>query len=124
LDSGNHQINEVCYDKFSAHQFSTRMMEEGFPMVEVGATVGNFSEPTKKLEALIAEGKIHHNGDPVLGWEISNVVGHYDRKENVYPVKERPENKIDGAIALIMALNRALIRGSANVEPLYQVFFI
>jgi len=37
---------------------------------------------------------------------IGNVVGHYDAKENVYPRKERPKNKIDGAIALIMALGR------------------
>jgi phage terminase large subunit-like protein len=114
IDSNSYQLQEVCYDKFSAHQFSTRMMEAGFPMVEVGATVANFSEPTKKLEALIAEGKIHHNGDPVLAWEISNVVGHYDRKDNVFPVKERPENKIDGVIALIMALNRAMIGESSG----------
>ena len=40
---------------------------------------------------------------------IGNVVGHYDAKENVYPRKERPENKIDGAIALIMALGRHMV---------------
>jgi phage terminase large subunit-like protein len=40
---------------------------------------------------------------------LGNVVGHYDAKENVYPRKERPENKIDGAIALIMALGRHMV---------------
>jgi phage terminase large subunit-like protein len=109
MDANKFQIMEICFDKFSAHQFSTRGMEKGWPMVEVGATVANFSEPTKKLEALIAEGKIHHCGDPLFAWEISNVVGHYDRKDNVFPVKERAENKIDGPISLIMALNRAML---------------
>ena len=40
---------------------------------------------------------------------LGNVVGHYDAKENVYPRKERPENKIDGAVALIMALGRHMV---------------
>lgn len=115
----NHELLEVCYDKFSAHQFATRMQDEGFPMVEVGATVANFSEATKRLDALISEGKIQHNGDPILAWEMSNVVGHYDRKDNVFPVKERPENKIDGPIAIIMALNRALV-SSGEQKSVYD----
>jgi phage terminase large subunit-like protein len=118
--SHEYQVSEVCFDPFSAHQFATRMQEQGFPMVEIRANVQNFSEPTKKLEALMAEGKIRHDGDPVLAWMLSNVVGHYDRKDNVYPVKERPENKIDGAIALIMALSRAMV-GSGRQQSIYEV---
>jgi phage terminase large subunit-like protein len=63
---------------------------------------------------LIISGKIRHDGDPVLAWALSNVVGHFDRKDNVYPTKERPENKIDPAIALIMALGRAMGRQEAR----------
>ena len=59
-------------------------------------------------------GRIAHDGDPVLAWMLGNVVGHYDAKENVYPRKERPENKIDGAIALIMALGRHMVVGDAR----------
>jgi phage terminase large subunit-like protein len=44
---------------------------------------------------------------------LVNVVGHYDAKENVYPRRERPENKIDGAIALIMALGRYMVAEEA-----------
>jgi phage terminase large subunit-like protein len=54
-------------------------------------------------------GKIVHDGNPVLSWMIGNVVGHYDAKENVYPRKERPENKIDGPVALIMAIGRHMV---------------
>ena len=73
-------------------------------MVEFRQTVANFSEPTKELEALMRSDKIAHDGNPALNWMIGNVVGHYDAKDNVYPRKERAENKIDGAIALIMAI--------------------
>ena len=89
---------EVAYDPFQATQFATRMLAEGFPMVEMRAIVKTFSEPMKHLDALISEGKFHFNGDPVLTWMFSNVVAHMDNKDNVYPKKERPENKIDGVV--------------------------
>ena len=110
--SSKFDILEVPYDPFQATQLSTRMMNEGFPMVEMRPTVLNFSEPMKELEKLVLEGKFHHNGDPILTWMISNVVCHTDAKDNIYPRKERPENKIDGVVALIMGLNRAL----ANIK--------
>ena len=74
------------------------------PAEEYRQTVANMSEATKTLDALMRERRIHHPGNAVLNWMIGNVVGHYDAKENVYPRKELPGNKIDGAIALIMAL--------------------
>jgi phage terminase large subunit-like protein len=83
-------------------------MAEGLPMVEYRQSVMTMSEPTKELDALMRDGRIEHDGNPVLTWCLSNVVGHYDRKDNVYPTKQRPEYKIDGAIALIMALGRAI----------------
>jgi phage terminase large subunit-like protein len=108
------QVVEVAYDPFQATQFATRMLAEGFPMVEMRAVVKTFSEPMKHLDGLIVDGKFHYNGDPILTWMFSNVVAHYDNKDNVYPKKERPENKIDGAIALIMALGRAMIGGDED----------
>lgn len=109
-DKNHFQIEEVPYDPFQATQLSTRMMAEGFPMVQMGATVKNFSEPMKELEAIVKDGRLHHNGDPVLAWMISNVVCHTDAKENIFPRKERAENKIDGPVALIMAIGRAITR--------------
>ena len=107
-DCSRFQVVEIPFDPFQATQLSTRMMSQGAPMVEMRPTVLNFSEPMKNLEALILQKRIHHNGDPVLGWMMSNVVCHRDAKDNIYPRKERPENKIDGAVALIMALGRAM----------------
>jgi phage terminase large subunit-like protein len=78
-------------------------------MVEVRPTILNFSEPMKTLEELIINGKLKHDGNPVMEWMISNVVCHRDQKDNIYPRKEFPQNKIDGPVAAIMALSRAMV---------------
>ncbi len=108
-------VQAVAFDPFQATQLSTRMLAEGLPMIEVRPTVLNFSEPMKTLEALVLQEKLIHDGDPVLGWMASNVVAHLDAKDNIYPRKERPENKIDGIVALIMGLSRAITPGTAVV---------
>jgi phage terminase large subunit-like protein len=105
-------IQAVAFDPFQATQLSTRMLTEGLPMIEVRPTVLNFSEPMKSLEALVLQKKLIHDGDPVMGWMASNVVAHLDAKDNIYPRKERPENKIDGIVALIMGLSRAITPGT------------
>jgi phage terminase large subunit-like protein len=103
------EVKAVAFDPFQATQFSTRMLAQGLPMIEVRPTVLNFSEPMKQLEALALTTKLAFDGDPVLTWMVSNVVCHRDAKDNIYPRKERPENKIDGVVALLMALNRLLL---------------
>jgi phage terminase large subunit-like protein len=108
------ELQAVGYDPCQATQLSTRMIAEGLPMIEVKPTVLNFSEPMKTLEALVLQRKLIHDGDPVLGWMISNVVAHLDAKDNIYPRKERPENKIDGIVALIMGLSRAMFGGACE----------
>jgi phage terminase large subunit-like protein len=100
------EVRELAYDPFQATMLITELMAEGVPVVEMRPTVLNFSEPMKSLDALIRAKQIKHNGDPVQEWMISNVVAKEDAKENVYPRKERAENKIDGVIALLMALGR------------------
>jgi len=103
-------IIEVPFDPYQATQFSTRMMAEGFEMVEVGQNVKNFSEPMKEVEKLIISGEIEFEFDPVLGWMFGNVTAQLDKKDNIYPNKERVGNKIDGVVALIMSMNRAMTR--------------
>ena len=106
-------VSEIAYDPHQATQLIGHLMDADMTCVEMRPTVLNFSEPMKQLEALAMAGRIHHDGDPVLTWMVSNVVCHLDAKDNIYPRKERVENKIDGAVALIMALGRAM----ANDEP-------
>lgn len=99
-----YDIWAVPYDRFQAVQFATRMTAEKVPMVEFAQVVSKMSEPMKAIEALVIEGKIRHDGNPMMAWMMSNVQVLVDRKDNVYPRKARPENKIDGPVALIMAM--------------------
>jgi phage terminase large subunit-like protein len=103
-------VRELCFDPYN-HRFIADPLEEGgigesqlckFPQVR-----SKMSPAIKELDTAILNGRIAHNGDPVLTWALSNVVGQYDAQENVMAEKERPENKIDPAIALIMAFARA-----------------
>lgn len=118
-DQRRHALKEVPYDPAHLSQFSGEMMDLGFPMVEVRPTVMNFSEPMKKLLELVLLGKFHHNGDPVLRWMISNVVCHRDAKDNIYPRKpegQEDKRKIDGVIALLMGLGRAMVNESNEIK--------
>lgn len=107
------QVQSAAFDPWCATQLAQRMQAEGVPMVEFRATTQNFSEPTKELDAAMRAGRIQHDGNPVLEWCIGNVVGRYDARANVYPRKTRPEQKIDAAIALIMAIGRTLAETDA-----------
>lgn len=107
-DASLYSVQQVGYDPWQASYLATRLMAEGLPMGEYRQTVQNMSEPMKQLEALVLSNKLRHNGCPVLTWSISNVVAHVDAKENIYPRKEFPENKIDPAVASIVALGEYL----------------
>ncbi|WP_373047189.1 terminase large subunit [Vulgatibacter sp.] len=103
------EIQQAAFDPWSAMQFSQRMEKAGIPMVELGMNAKNLSEPMKTLEALVFSKRLHHNGDPVLTWQMSNVEVKEDARGNIYPRKPRADSKIDGAVALITAMNRALL---------------
>jgi phage terminase large subunit-like protein len=109
----------VGYDPHQATQMVGHLLDEQVPMVEVRPTVLNFSEPMKTLEAWVLQGKFEFSGDPVLTWMVSNVVCHHDAKDNIYPRKERVENKIDGVVALLIAINRYLAaRNITNLDDI------
>lgn len=107
-DCARFRVGSVAYDPWSATQLAQRLSAQAVPVIEFRATTQNFSEPTKELDAAMQASRIEHDGNPVLEWCIGNVVGHYDPRGNVYPRKARPEQKIDGAITLIMTLGRAM----------------
>lgn len=108
-DMARLQVSEVPFDPWQATQMASHLLEKGVPMVEFRQSTGNFSEGMKTLEALVLTGKIRHNGNPMMTWMVSNTVYRPDEYENVRPRKERPENKIDGTVAAIMALARAIV---------------
>ena len=87
-------------------------------MVEVGATVQNFSEPMKELEAAVLDNRFHYAGCSVLEWMAGNVVAHCDKKDNIFPNKEGVKNKIDGIVAIIMAMKVAMM--ATDTKSVYE----
>ena len=120
-DIHRYQVREVPFDPAMITQFATEMLEEGVPMVEIPARAQNFSPAMKELEELLAAGRFHHTGDPVLAWMMSNVSlnKRWLNAGILCPTKERADSKIDGAIALFLALGRAMV--PATVEPEFFV---
>jgi phage terminase large subunit-like protein len=116
------QVREIPFDPWQATQLASHMLAEGAPMVEFRQTVQNMSEPMKALEALVLQRKLTHDANPMMAWMMSNVVCHRDAKDNIYPRKEREENKIDGPVAAIMAIGRALPGEAANPMGAYLTF--
>lgn len=109
-DAKAFRVLEVPYDPWQATQLATTLLAEGVPMVELRPTVANYSAAMKEVEALVLTQKLAHGGCPVLTWMASNVVAKLDQKDNIYPCKEAPQNKIDGLVALISAMARAMTR--------------
>jgi phage terminase large subunit-like protein len=105
-DNKKFDVREIPYDPWQATQMAQRLEKESFRVIEFPATVRNFSEPMKEFESLVRQGRLWHDDNPAFNWMISNLVVREDRKGNIFPRKERDENKIDGPVAAIMALAR------------------
>lgn len=102
------RVQQVAFDPFQAHKIIQELMAERVPVVEYRQTVLNMSEPMKDLHALVLAGQLQMRDDPCLAWMASNVVCYVDAKDNIYPRKALPGNKIDGIVAMIMARGLAI----------------
>lgn len=116
VDQG-YLIDEIAFDPHQAHMMMAELRQEGIPCVEVRPLVLNFSPAMKQMDGLIRARKYRHNGDPVFTWMLSNVVAKADAKDNVYPRKDRVENKIDGPVAHMMALARWMVGTESQSSP-------
>lgn len=108
-DLSRFDVDAIVYDPWQATQMATSLSDDDAPMVECRNTVQNMSDPMKSLEALVLDGRLRHDGNPVLTWMMGNVVARVDAKDNIFPRKERYEEKIDGVVALIMGLGNAIV---------------
>ncbi|NUO63941.1 MAG: terminase large subunit [Gemmatimonadaceae bacterium] len=120
-DLERHRLLALGSDPYNATQLLTHFQATigADKVIEVPQTVAHLSEPMKELQALIVAGRIHHDGNPALAWMIGNVTAQEDRNQNVFPRKEFPEKKIDGAVALIIAIGRALAQPD-EVSSVYE----
>lgn len=107
-DASRFRVVEIGFDNWNASHLANILQDEGLEMVEMRQGAKTLSEPMKYLEELVLDGRLHHDGNPALTWMVSNTLAKRDENDNIRPVKERDENKIDGVVALIMAIGRAM----------------
>jgi phage terminase large subunit-like protein len=112
-----YQPHEVAFDPWKAAHLAQQLMKDGAQAVEFRQTVQNMSGPMKELESAIKSGRLHHDGNPMLTWMMSNVVAKLDAKDNIYPRKEKPEQKIDAAVAAVMGIARAMSGDEFSAMP-------
>lgn len=104
-------VEEIAMDAWGSREIAPVLQEDGFTVIDVPQNVRYLSEPMKQIAALIDAGRFHHDGNEAAVWMFSNVSVKPDRNDNIFPRKDgdRPEKKIDAAVATILAMGRAML---------------
>jgi phage terminase large subunit-like protein len=110
--------SEVCLDPWGAVALVQELTAAGYEsqVVQIRQGAKTQSAPMQEMEAAVLDGRVHHDGDPLLRWCVGNVIARADRNGNIAPDRESDGKKIDAAVALINALVRAML----GVEPAYS----
>lgn len=120
--AASHQVQEVVYDPKFATYFATKLADDdGLLMVEMPQTSARFTLPIVEIENQVLTKGLMHDANPAVAWMISNVVMRESKFSGLrHPTKEKPENKIDAPVAMIMAMSRAL---NNEAEPDLSDYF-
>jgi phage terminase large subunit-like protein len=131
-DMADYRIEELAFDRWGSQKITTDLQDMGFEiktdashaessgqtLVQFGQGFASMSSPTKEVEKMVLGQELAHGGNPVLAWMISNVAIRMDPAGNKKPDKEKSTERIDGAVALIMAIGRAMKRN--NTTSVYE----
>lgn len=115
-DANNLTIKEVPYDEWGGFQIAKNIDDAGYDSIKMPKNTKTFSPAMKELEAAIAAGRFHHDGNPILSWMIGNVISKTGKNETEFPDKEKSFKKIDGAVATLMGISRILTLSSNPEE--------
>ena len=107
-------IKEIAFDRWGAVQMVQNLEGLGFTVVPFGQGFKDMSPPSRRLMELVLERNVAHGGHPVLRWMMDNIFVRTDPAGNIKPDKEKSTEKIDGAVAAIMALDRAVRHGGST----------
>lgn len=117
--AAQYELKELAYDRTFAGELVNNLMDEGITMVPFGQGFLSMATPTQELERKVKAGEILHGGHPVLRWNASNVSVQQDAAGNIKPDKERSVERIDGIVALVMALGRGMVRDQGDGGSVY-----
>ena len=121
-DAALFDVKEIAYDPWNATHIALRLQDEGAKMVEFRQGFRSMSAPTRELEKLIVSRKLAHGANPVTRWMAANVAVAQDPAGNLKPAKDKSTERIDGIVAIIMALGRAML--PQEPEPSYQLLIL
>ncbi len=108
-----YNVREIAADRWNATQLITQLTGDGAEVVAYGQGFRDMTAPTKELLKLVTAGQLRHGGNPVLRWMAANLSTETDAAGNLKPSKKKSTERIDGMVALIMSLGRALLREPA-----------
>ncbi|MGZ8916258.1 MAG: terminase large subunit [Methylobacter sp.] len=108
-------VKEIAFDRWNSSQLVNDLMEVNAPMVAFGMGYASMNAPMKELERRYLAKEIQHPNDPVLNWAMSNVVADQDPAGNIKPAKNKSTEKIDPAVALMMAIGRAMVAPESQI---------
>lgn len=97
-------IREIGIDRWNATQLANQLQGDGVNVVGYGQGYNSMSGPAKVLESLVVGAKLLHGGHPVLAWQAGNVAVQHDHNGNIKPSKAKSNERIDGIVALVMAI--------------------
>ena len=117
-----YNIKGICFDRWGAVQMSQNLQDLGFEVIPFGQGFKDMSPASKELMRLVLEKKIAHGGHPVLRWMMDNILVKTDPAGNIKFDKEKSSEKIDGAVALVMGLDRAVRCGVMTEETTGSVY--
>jgi phage terminase large subunit-like protein len=122
-DAALFQVKEIAYDPWNATHIALRLQDEGATMVEFRQGFRSMAAPTRELEKLIVSRNLAHGGNPVTRWMAANVAVAQDPAGNLKPAKDKSTERIDGIVALIMAIGRAMVV-QGEPQPEYSMFLV
>ena len=112
-----YDIKEIAYDRWGASSLAPKLAGDGFLVVPMGQGFASMAAPTKELDRLIVGGLLRHAGNPILAWMASNVAVRQDPAGNIKIDKSKSTERVDGMVALVMGLDRALRHQLDDLGP-------
>lgn len=123
-----YQIRELGYDPWDVTQMVQHLEGEGITIVPVRQGFQSLNPPTKELLRLILSREFLHDGNPIMRWNMDNLMVETDAAGNTKPSKKASTEKIDGMVALIIAISRMMGQEpeeeSAYNDPDHDLFVI
>lgn len=125
-DLARFNVVDFAYDPYHATQLVTDLMEEGAPMSPMRQGYYTMSPALTEFARVLGQAKDEgeprfiHGGNPLMRWQIDNLAVETDASGNVKPNKKERHRKIDGVVAAIMALDRALRHIDDETPSVYE----